>query len=131
MTFFMHLSFNSFFTALAVNSIVNIVSYSQAENSFVLLTSDGGNVAGRPIHVLHMAINGGPDPLARASEAAKKIGAFLKTRSFRVRDGMLLTAGLNESLRFWPPANYTQERLAKTLAGLPKLSVNKRSPSKK
>jgi hypothetical protein len=112
MSFLIHVGFPGFFKHLKKNSIVYTAAYSEARReeieSVVLLTSDGG-VENGMIHALRLGIE--PDgaetkveadaALRLAVDACDKIEDFLTSKGLSTREGVLLTAGAQEALRYW------------------------------
>jgi len=126
MKFLILFSFPLFFKHLAEGSKVYSVAYSEAAGSstvpkdkaqsFVLLTSDGG-IAGGIILAMQMIITGDVEsPLDLAVKGSDKIDEFLTGKGISVQDGVLLTAGLHEALRYWGKASiYSLDELEELL----------------
>jgi len=100
------MNFPVFFKHLTAGSTVYSMAYSEGleekAEAFLLLTSELG-VAGGTIHAIQMIIKDDKEALAlpRAVAAEEKMKNFLKSKSMIVHDGLLLTAGLHDALRFW------------------------------
>lgn len=116
MNFVVHFSFPAFFRTLAGGSTVYSVAYVESSRQkpleaatgpgLVLLTSDAG-VEGGMVRVLQIRVtNNATDlstkpPIDLAEEASEKISEFLSSKGVRVQEGVLLTVGLQDALRYW------------------------------
>src|SRR5437016_3506916 len=109
MRFFVNFGFPNFFRNLRVGSEVYKAVYSESNGTesqaIVLLTSDVNGT----IHALRLrikaekpfALTQGDEALALASDAAGKIEEFLKNKGAISTYGLLLTAGLQDALKYW------------------------------
>jgi hypothetical protein len=117
MTFVIHFGFPEFVQELRNGSTVysGVYSVKESPNGIVLLTTDGGLQQGT-IHAVQMSIKGTQDGLTLAIEAAAPIEAFLESKGITVRDGVLLTDGLQDALRYWgTPFTYTLDDILELL----------------
>ena len=95
-----------FFKTLAAGSTVYSMAFSEGleekAEGFLLLTSEAG-VAGGTIHAIQMIIKDDNQTVAltRAVAAEEEIQEFLKSKGMTVHDGILLTAGMHDAVRFW------------------------------
>ena len=107
MNFVLHFTIPNFVRALGPQSTFYFIAYSQTRREpetegFVLLTSDAG-VDGGTVHVLQLRIKTTPEENALdvASEAAIKIVRFLTNKGASSQMGVLLTAGLQDAIKYW------------------------------
>lgn len=121
MNFLIRFGFNDFGESLAAGSTVFGIAYSEGAaekaEAVVLLTSDGGRASG-PILALRMSfeVNGG-DALAVATDAFDRVKELMRLRGMTWSKGVLLTEGLNESIRDYTGTNpYTIKTVDEWLA---------------
>lgn len=122
MNFVLYFTIPTFVRALAPQSTVYLIPYSQFEReqkeSFVLLTSDAG-VEGGTVRVLQLKLkvtSPEQDALEAANDAGINIARFLRDRGVKPEIGLLLTAGLQDAIKFWGEvAEYSLEELGSIL----------------
>jgi hypothetical protein len=111
MNFLIRFNFSSFFKGLAAGSTVYGVGFAEGPKEkavgVVLFTSEGGTKDG-PIHAVRLQIdlNGGEE-LKVVDEAFDKLVAYLVREGMSVERGILMTEGLQDSLRLYGNAGPT------------------------
>jgi hypothetical protein len=110
MNFVVYFSLEGFFkAALEAEATAHLVAFSlpsKAEGSsgYVLITTDKG-VEGGTVHALKITLSDKAGDSAKALEFAGEafvlIAGFLKKKGMKLREGILSTAGLHESLLYW------------------------------
>lgn len=105
MNFIIHFNIIDFVKAIPAESIVYSVAFTETlggeAEALITLTSDAG-LAGGTIHALRFSIEAnGADESTALGGAFDKVSDLLILKRITRRQGLMLTEGLNEALRFY------------------------------
>lgn len=112
MNFIVYFTFPAFFRTLTSGNVVYLCPFAQSRKGLVLLTSDAGRDNGT-IRALQIVITEDSEKaLELAVEANEKIEKFLTGKGAITQEGILLTAGLHDAIKYWGYAiSYSVEEL--------------------
>jgi hypothetical protein len=124
MNFIIYLSFGSFVTVLKPNLTVYLAAFTQGsgptETGYLLVTTEAG-VEGGTVHSLQIRLMRSSDDDSTSSldlsqRAYDLVEEFLKIRQIKIRDGLISTAGLEESLEHWRHSGgFTLDQLSRLI----------------
>jgi hypothetical protein len=104
MSFVIHFNLADFMEVLSANSVVYSVSYTETAlgktDAVVVLTSDAG-LAGGPVHAARLIIDAEKGDEASVVSTAEKFGELLELKGMIWHQGIMLTEGLREALRYY------------------------------